>query len=678
MEEPITSPLPDADTLARERALAKQRQDPRRLLTLFWSIARPYWRYAPGSKANIAWVVFLGLVRSGLSVIFSYVSRDFWTALQKKDVPMFWRQILLFTVVLASALPILVWYAYAKDRLSLRWRKWHTEKMLGDYFAKRNYYEIDQRGTVDNPDQRIAEDVNSFTTTSLSLFMSILMSCIDLVNFSIILLTIYPKLFVVLGFYSVCGTVIAVLLGRRLINLNFLQLQKEADFRYSLIRVRENAESIAFYSGENREKVETERRFDSAVRNFIDLIIWSRNLAFFTTSYSYLIQILPLSIIAPLYFSGAIELGVVSQSQQAFQHILDDLSLIVNEFERLSAFSAGVDRLGELEEFIYARFAEEEDRRLGRSPDRDSLDGGMAAISDDSDDSSGGDDSEANGENLKDAEFAELYGRAESIARYRKTKHRAATHDDELAHDLLRAEGGAGDVYISTKITPNGDSKIAVKNLTLMTPDKLHRVLFEDLSFTLEGGQRLLIVGPSGTGKSSALRALAGLWNCGRGSVMRPPLSSMFFLPQRPYCTLGSLREQLVYPTPLLESDATDEELMAALELVHLEKLPARMGGLHEIRDWSTVLSLGEQQRLAFARLIIGRPQLAILDECSSALDVASEDRLYSHLKQSGIGYISVGHRPTLFQYHDVVLRLSPGGVSHTTEPITPAMHSRR
>lgn len=669
----------EAEALAREQALAKQRQDPRRLLTLFWSLARPYWRYAPGSRANIVWVVFLGLVRSGLSVIFSYISRDFWTALQKKDIPMFWRQITLFTVVLATALPILVWYSYAKDRLALRWRKWHTEKVLGDYFAKRNYYEIDQRGTVDNPDQRIAEDINSFTSTSLSLFMSVLMSVTDLINFSVILLTIYPKLFIVLGFYSTFGTVTAVLIGRRMINLNFLQLQKEADFRYSLIRVRENAESIAFYNGEFREKFETERRFDSAVLNFIDLIIWSRNLAFFTTSYTYLIQILPLSIIAPLYFTGTIELGVVSQSQQAFGHILDDLSLIVNQFDRLSAFSAGVDRLGELEEFIYARFADHEDRRLGRSNRGSDVvdgDGGKGSSSDDSDDSgAGNDDYDVPDADVQDIEFAKMYGRADGVARFRKVKERAVSDDDDLAHDLLRAEGGAGDVYISTKITPNGEAKIVVQNLTLMTPDRLHRVLFEDLSFTLESGQRLLIVGPSGTGKSSALRALAGLWNCGRGSIMRPPLSSMFFLPQRPYCTLGSLREQLVYPTPLAESGTTDEELLAALELVNLEKLPGRMGGLHEVKDWATVLSLGEQQRLAFARLIIGEPQLAILDECSSALDVASEDRLYSHLRRSGIGYISVGHRPTLFQYHDVVLRLGLGGLVYSVERITPAMH---
>lgn len=657
------NPGPEDPSVAK--ALAAQRQDPRRLWALFWALSQQYIRHAPGSRINFAWVVFLGLVRSGLTVIFSYISRDFWTALQKKDRPIFWRQITLFFVVLLSALPVLVWYSYAKERLSLRWREWHTQKILGDYFAERNYYEIDQRATVDNPDQRIADDINSFTDTSLRLFMDVFMSVIDLVNFSIILITIYPKLFVVLILYSSLGTVIAVLLGRRMINLNFMQLQREADFRYSLIRVRENAESIAFYNGEGRERVEAERRFGSAVHNKVDLIVWSRNLAFFTTTYSYVIQILPLTVIAKLYFSGSIELGVVSQSQQAFNHILSDLSLIVNEFESLSAFSAGVDRLGELEEFIYTRFAESEDR--------DRRNSGFDNETDPFDPSLDKSYSELQVENEQDVDFAKLYGRSQNILRYRRMKR----NRNRVARDaLLSTENGDSESYIVTRINPPSDRTISVRNLTLMTPDRSHRVLFQDLSLTVEKGERLLIVGPSGTGKSSCLRALAGLWNIGRGSISRPSLSSMFFLPQRPYCTLGSLREQLVYPTPLIVSTTTDEELMSALELVSLEELPERVGGFDEFRDWSTVLSLGEQQRLAFARLIIGRPSLAILDECSSALDIASEDRLYSHLQTTGIGFISVGHRPTLFRYHDLVLRFEIGGLSYSVERITPDMQT--
>ena len=541
---PATSP-PDA---AR---LDAQRQDPRRLAHLFWTLARPYWRHAPGPKADLAWVVFLGLLQSAIAVLFSYVSRDFWTALQKKNVAMFWRQISLFTLLLIAALPIIVWYSYAKDRLALRWRQWHTRNLLGEYFSERNYYAIDQKSSVDNVDQRISEDTSTFTSTSLSLFMTIFMSAIDLVNFSIILMTIYPRLFVVLITYSSLGTFVTVFLGRRLISLNFTQLQREADFRFSIIRFRENAESIAFYNGERRESREIERRFASAVDNLIHPITWSRNLSFFTTTYSYIIQVLPLSIIDPLYFKGSIELGVVSQSQQAFRHTLDGLSIIINQFESLSFFSAGIDRLGELEEFLYDRYREQSKVRAMRRPSpspssgSDSL-GGQSPNrspkpSHDSDD------------DLDDCGVSDIDGGA-AAARFVRS---AMYSDADASHDvtemeLLSAEGGQMPVAITTRIqkaSPDGVvPPIVINKLTLQTPDANGRVLFSDLSLRLDRGQRMLIIGPSGTGKSSFLRALAGLWTCGRGEITRPCFKDLFFLPQRPYFTLGSLREQLVYP----------------------------------------------------------------------------------------------------------------------------------
>lgn len=658
---------------AAAAAADARRQDPRRLARLFWALARPYWRHAPGARADLAWVVFLGVLQSAIAVLFSYVSRDFWTALQKKNVAAFWRQISLFTALLVAALPVIVWYSYAKDRLALRWRQWHTRKLLGDYFAERNYYAIDQKSSVDNVDQRISEDTSAFTSTSLSLFMTIFMSVIDLVNFSVILVTIYPRLFIVLITYSGLGTFITVFLGRRLISLNFTQLQREADFRFSIIRVRENAESIAFYNGERRESQEIERRFSSAVDNLVDLITWSRNLSFFTTTYSYIIQVLPLSIIAPLYFKGSIELGVVSQSQQAFRHILDDMSIIINQFESLSSFSAGIDRLGELEDFLYDRYREQSKvramRRATSSPSPPS-DNALAAHSPNPSPSHHSDD------DLGDCGASDIDGAAAAARVVRS----AIYADADAAHDvteidLLSAEAGHMPVAITTRIQKaSADGvvpPIVVDNLTLQTPDANGRVLFSNLSLRLERGQRMLIIGPSGTGKSSFLRALAGLWTCGRGQISRPCFKDLFFLPQRPYCTLGSLREQLVYPMKVSEAKCSDDDLFDALEKVDLAMLPERMGGLDALRSWSTVLSLGEQQRVAFARLFIGRPALAILDESSSALDLESERRLYSELRQTNTAFISVGHRPSLVQYHDVLLKIDP---SHgcTVTAITP------
>lgn len=658
----MPSRLQSADEAIRFR----QRQNWRRLWHLFWSLTKPYLFFAPGAKLNFLWVIILILLRSAFVVVFSFLSRDFWTALQHKDVKSFWRLIRLFIVVLMCAMPTLVWCDYARQRLSLHWRRWFTEKIVTDYFAHRNYYHLDQQeAKVDNPDQRISQDVESFTLTSLSFFYRVFQSIIDLLNFSVILFTIYPRLFLVLIIYSTTGTVIAVLIGRRLINLNFQQLQREADFRYALIRVRENAESIAFYRGERREKNETLRRFFSAYFNKVDLIVWTRNLSFFTESYTYFVEILPLAIIAPLYFEGSIEMGVVSQAAQAFRHILSDLSIIVNEFESISAFSAGIDRLGELEQFMYQRFARLNYQRESSSLEQISSSSGLPKnkdekLNDSSDGSHSNRDSEEDyGFDAEDRRAVDVYGRHYTLEKFLRLQQYSIIDNFNSESDAFEeAEAGYIDPKIRMIVTDDINSCVEVTKLTLKTPDVRKRTLFDNVTFSLTRGEGLLIMGPSGCGKSSLLRAIAGLWTTGHGTIVRPSLRQLFFLPQKPYCTLGTLREQLVYPIPLdSASMITDSDLLDALEAVDLSKLPLRMGGLDSLYDWANVLSLGEQQRLAFARLIVNNPALAILDECSSALDIASEKRLYERLRESGVSFISVGHRHTLLQYHDFVLR---------------------
>jgi putative ATP-binding cassette transporter len=217
------------------------------------------------------------------------------------------------------------------------------------------------------------------------------------------------------------------------------------------------------------------------------------------------------------------------------------------------------------------------------------------------------------------------------------------------------AEAIAPERAVSVGITSEQADRFGLSRVTLMTPDR-KRTLIQDLTVEPENRANLLVVGQSGVGKSSLLRAVAGLWTQGQGVIKRPPLNEIFFLPQRPYMLLGSLRDQLIYPQ--LENKISERELRQVLETVRLEDLPERVGGFEAVLDWADVLSLGEQQRLAFARLLINRPGYAVLDEATSALDVANEANLYGRLKQLGINYISVGHRPSIIAFHDRVLDL--------------------
>lgn len=436
--------------------------------------------------------------------------------------------------------------------------------------------------------------------------MTILNAAVDLISFSGILFSIYPPLFVALLIYSIGGTAASLAIGRPLIGLNFSQEAAEANFRYGLVRVRENAESIAFYGGEDNEARLLGNRLTFVVENFGKLLLASRNLNFFTSFYRFLIQILPAAVVAPLYFRGEIEFGVINQSASAFNHILTDVSLVVYQFEALAGFSAVIDRLGELEEVL---------RSTGSTPGSTTL-------------------------------------------------------------------PGPSSISLRTVPIASNAPLLVLDKLSLTIPHT-NKTLIQDLSFAVEEHHSLLIMGPSGSGKTSLLRTIAGLWRSGSGSVVLygQPMGrgegqgDVFFVPQRPYVVLGTLRDQLLYPTWAQPSDdspslhhenehqhrplPSDEAMRRALLAVKLGPLVDRVNGnLDAKSDWASVLSLGEQQRLAFARVLLAKPRLLLMDESTSALDTFNEKQVYNALRDAGITYVSVGHRPTLLSFHQRVLLL--------------------
>jgi len=514
--------------------------------------------------------VVVGVVQ----VLVSYAGRNFFTSFTERDVKGFYRNLALYIGTFALAVPVGVFNRYAAERLSLLWRVWMTHLLVKRFFFNRAYYRLRSSERVDNPDQRISEDVRSFTTGVLGYALTMIYSGVSFFSFLVVLFTISWKLPVALMIYTTVGTALSILIGKRLVGLNFQQYKKEADFRYALIRVRDNAESIAFFRGEKREHRDLVTRFSEVVKNTMSIIGWNLKLGLFTNSYNYIALIVPILVVGPLYMKGLIEFGVVTQAEGAFATVLAALSVIIAQFESLAAFAAGIKRLGDL--------------------------------------------------------WDEL---------------------DEYDIEDAKAEEEA---QIEVTENPSG---LSINDLTVQTPGG-RKTLTRGLNFTLPPGKSVLIMGESGSGKSSLLRTIAGLWQSGCGSIDRPNLNRLIFLPQRPYMVQGDLREQLMYPQN--EEGADDELIKKALEKVNLTEILDRVDGdFGRKADWTNILSIGEQQRVSFARVFLRQPVMAFLDEATSALDEPNERLVYQNLRDLGISYVSIGHRSTLKEFHDFLIVLS-------------------
>lgn len=553
----------------------------------FWSLFQGYWKSEEKRRALtlLAVVISMNFAMVYILVLINSWYNEFYNSLQEYDYSQFWPLIGKFSLLAFIYIGIAVYAVYLRQLLQIRWREWMTNDYLKRWLSGEAYYRLQVMDSdMDNPDQRIQEDVGQFVLLSLTLLLGLLKHLTTLGAFAVVLWNLSGVLDVpVFGtelhipgymlwfsaIYSAVGSFLVHKVGKKLIWLNYDQQKYEADFRFSMTRLRENSESVAFYRGEAAENEGFVDRFRRVVKNFRLLMTQTKYLNIYSNGYSQLAVLVPIVLAAPRYFGGGMALGGLMQTVSAFGRVQDGMSYFIEAYDTIAQLVAVVERLGGF------------------------------------------------------------------------TRH--LDEVSALSPAISREEGET--------------SSLILQDVSVSLPDG--KTLLSPTSIAIPSGRRLLVTGPSGCGKSTFLRMLSGIWPFGEGKMIAPKGSRILFLPQRPYLPLGTLRRALLYPKDS-SANVSDERIREVLSLVDLAQFSEK---LDLVDDWSRILSLGEQQRIAFARVFLMEPDWIFLDEATSALDEARESRLYALLRQclSAAGVVSVGHRSSLFAQHDKELALIDG-----------------